>query len=140
MNMSKLSRRLDIQRIRAEKKLTQKELSSMTGYPQGFISKMERGRVSTPESFIEKVRDVLEIADIENYISYIKPSTSDIPEAPEERMPRNSDIGMSDKQMIKRLFDLLEKRDARIDRLERENDQLHREIAILRQQTTTKEG
>ena len=138
--MSKLSRRLDIQRIRAEKKLTQKELSSMTGYPQGFISKMERGRVSTPESFIEKVRDVLEIADIENYISYIKPSTSDIPEAPEERMPRNSDIGMSDKQMIKRLFDLLEKRDARIDRLERENDQLHREIAILRQQTTTKEG
>ena len=139
--MSKLSRRLDIQRIRAEKKITQKELSSMTGYPQSFISKMERGRVSTPEPFIEKVRDVLQIADIENYIAYIKPSTSDIPEdLPEERQPRNSDIGMSDKQMIQRLFDLLEKRDARIDKLERENDQLRRELALQRQLQTPQKG
>ena len=54
--MSKLTRKLDIQRIRRENKITQKELARLTDYPQGFISKMESGKVSTPDAFIEKVK------------------------------------------------------------------------------------
>ena len=63
--MAKLVRRLNIQRIRSEKKITQKELAEKTGFPQGYISKMERGIVSTSEMFINKVKEVFAIENID---------------------------------------------------------------------------
>lgn len=123
--MSKLTRRLDIQKIRAERKMTQKELSRLTGYPQGFISKMESGKVSTPEPFIEKVKEVLNIKDIDQYVSFD-------PVAAEEAVEPSNTLEMTDKMMIQRLFNLLEKREARIEKLERENDELRRENEKLK--------
>lgn len=122
--MSKLTRRLDIQKIRAERKMTQRELSQLTDYPQGFISKMESGKVSVPESFIEKVKEVLNITDIEKYVSFEPAATEDTTEQPYSEM--------TDKMMIQRLFNLLEKREARIEKLEFENDELRREVAKLK--------
>lgn len=138
--MSKLKRRLDIQRIRSEKNLTQKELAKATGYPQGFISKMERGKVSTPESFIEKIRDFFEITDIDAYVSFIKPLQTKAPEEPEVKKPISNDrvAEMSDKQLIQRLFKLLDKRENRIEKLEREIDQLHREMSAMRLEMSRK--
>ena len=141
--MSKPKRRLDIQKIRSEKKLTQKELSRITGYPQGFISKMERGKAATPQSFIDKIRDLFEITDIDKYVSLtmsLQEEAPSDPEAkPEVKKPRRSeDAGMSDKQMIQRLFKMLEKREARIDKLERELDQLHHELSAIRLEMLSK--
>ncbi len=124
--MSKLTRRLDIQTIRAERKMTQKELAHLTGFPQGFISKMESGKVSTSEAFIEKVKEVLEIQDIDKYVSF-EPMPG-AAEEPEEEVPQE----MTDKMMIDRLFKLLEKREARIEKLELELDALRRENALLK--------
>lgn len=121
--MSKLTRRLDIQRIRAERKITQKELSRLTGYPQGFISKMECGKVSTPESFIDKVKEVLEIECIEQYVTFEPAAAVEEPSVPAP--PKE----LTDKMMIERLFTLLEKREARIERLEQEIDLLRLELA-----------
>ena len=126
--MSKLTRRLDIQRIRAEKKLTQKELARLTDYPQGFISKMECGKVSTPEAFIEKIKTVLEIKNIDKYVSFVAPA----PEVSDEPSEENTSSIMTDKMMIDRLFKLLEKREARIEKLEKENDELRRENERLK--------
>ena len=137
--MSKPKRRLDIQKIRSEKKLTQKELSRITGYPQGFISKMERGKAATPQSFIDKIRDFFEIANIDAYVSIVEPLIKETPTEPEAKKPRrNDEAGMSDKQMIQRLFKLLEKREARIEKLERELDQLHHELSAIRLEMLSK--
>ena len=138
--MSKLKRRLDIQRIRSEKKITQKELAKITGYPQGFISKMEHGKVSTPESFIEKIRDFFEIPDIETYVSFTKPLKTEAPSEPEVKKPNVNDdeAKMSDKQLIQRLFKLLDKRENRIEKLEKEIDQLHRELSAMRLEMSKK--
>lgn len=122
--MAKLTRRLDIQKIRAERKMTQKELSRLTDFPQGFISKMECGKVSTPESFIEKVKEVLKIDNIDRYVTF-EPTTAE-----ETVEPVKTEI--TDKMMIERLFNLLEKREARIEKLEYENDELRRELADLK--------
>ena len=59
-------RRLDLQQIRVRNNITQKRLSELSGYPQSFISQIERGKVSVPMSFIEKVSDILKIKDINN--------------------------------------------------------------------------
>ncbi len=129
--MAKLMRKLDIQKLRSEKKITQKELSLMTGYPQAFVSKMERGKVSVPESFIAKVKEVLSISDIDAYVTFEEQAanntTEDIAAAPQE---------MTDKMMIQRLFELLEKREARIEKLENENDELRRELSALKSNTS----
>ena len=58
----------DLQRIRKEKKVTQRELAEMTSYPQGFISEIETGKASAPEAFINKVAELFNISDIEGYI------------------------------------------------------------------------
>lgn len=125
--MSKLTRKLDIQRIRRENKITQKELARLTDYPQGFISKMESGKVSTPDAFIEKVKKALKIKNINDYVMFVGPEA----EAEEETQDAQS-TELTEKMMIERLFNLLEKREARIEKLERENDELRRENAELK--------
>ena len=125
--MARLVRHLDIQRIRSERKITQKELSRLTGYPQGFISRMEQGKVSTPESFIDKVKEVFGIEDIMTYVTLDGLSVND-----EETCEVAVKTEMTDKTMVERLVRLLEKSQQRIDKLEQENEQLRERLAIYK--------
>ena len=129
--MAKLMRRLNIQKIRSEKKITQKELAEKTGFPQGYISKMERGLVSTSEVFINKVKEVFAIENIDDYVSFedlgteVTDKERDFPIEPPVTLSRH---GMNDKMMIERLFNILDRRDARIEKLEIENERLRQEL------------
>ena len=129
--MAKLVRRLNIQRIRSEKKITQKELAEKTGFPQGYISKMERGIVSTSEMFINKVKEVFAIENIDDYVSFKEQDTEvadneqEFPIEPPVMLNRH---GMNDKMMIERLFNMIDRRDARIEKLESEIERLRKEV------------
>lgn len=126
--MARLVRHLDIERIRSERKITQKELARLTDYPQGFISRMERGKVSTPVVFIEKVKEVLDIKDLNRYVTFDGlPGLSEVDSEDDGNDEEKAE--MTDKMMIDRLFNLLEKHMARIERLEKENEQLREELA-----------
>jgi len=122
-------RRLDIQTIRRKHKLTQKQLSALTGFPQGFISKMECGKVSTPQAFITKVSEVLKIKDIDCFVSYDDTSKS-VLETPDSKELLGTQLKdePTDKMTIQLLFKMLEKREARIEKLEQENDALRSKL------------
>ena len=122
-------RRLDIQTIRRKHKLTQKQLSALTGFPQGFISKMECGKVSTPQAFITKVSEVLKIKDIDCFVSYDDTSKS-VQGTPDSKELLGTQLKdePTDKMTIQLLFKMLEKREARIEKLEQENDALRSKL------------
>ena len=124
-------RRIDLQTIRKERNITQKQLAELTGFPQGFVSKMERGVVSTSETFIAKVAEVFQIDDIDSYVydSTNEQNVQKVKAVVEGKFPKTT--ATSDRVTIQRLFDLLDKREARIEKLEKEIDQLRRELAAL---------
>ena len=66
------TRRLDLQEIRVKHKLTQQKIAEVTDYPQSFISQIERGKVSVPLAFIEKLRSEFNIEDVDDYVTYIE--------------------------------------------------------------------
>lgn len=127
--MSKPKRRLDIQRIRQERKLTQKELSAKTGYPQGFVSKMERGACSVPEAFIYKVREALGMDDIDAYVSYEEPA-KEAPAVPAPEPPPKNDS--DDKTTIRLLLKLNAQREEYVEKLEKEIEALQQELLTLK--------
>lgn len=116
-------RRLDLQKIRGELGLTQVRVAEMTGYPQGFVSQVERGKVSCPEGFIEKLQEVYGLPNISEYVF----------EEEENKEPEAVPEVSEEKSTIKRLFDLVERREARIEKLEAEIEQLRAENAELRE-------
>ena len=130
-------RRLDILTIRHKYRMTQKELSALTGFPQGYISKMECGKVSTPEAFIQKVSEVLKIEDIDTYISFDKKKNA--PESVEETetLPVIDSNDQMTYQAFQMMMQLLEKREARIEKLEDEIDSLRKELIALSLKTST---
>ena len=120
----------DLQRIRKEQKITQLVLSQMIGYPQSFISKIERGTASAPVALIKKVQEVFGIENIEPYVK-------DDLQIKEEAMRNALGIEAPPEPMAKKdreakLFEMLERRDARIEKLEAENDRLRQELDELR--------
>ena len=106
-------RRLDLQKIRGELGMTQRQIAEQTGYPQGFVSQIERSKVSCPEGFIEKLQEIFGLPNIYEYVSEEEESKE--PEVVEES---------EEKSTIRRLFDLVERREARIEKLEAEIEQL----------------
>ena len=143
-----ITRRLDLQHIRVKKNITQQHLAELTGYPQSFISQIERGKVSVPVSFIDKVSEILKIKDINKYVSYIditKPNksadASEQAQAPEEKEPAvEANIEPekpAEKETIDRLVELLERSEKRIERQEKKIEDLEAEIQKLRSELAT---
>ena len=143
-----ITRRLDLQHIRVKKNITQQRLAELTGYPQSFISQIERGKVSVPVSFIDKVSEILKIKDINKYVSYIditKPNksadASEQAQAPEEKEPA-AEVNIepekpAEKETIDRLVELLERSEKRIERQEKKIEDLEAEIQKLRSELAT---
>ena len=122
-------RQLDLQKIRGEQKVTQLRLAELTGYPQGFISQIERGKSPAPEAFVRKVQEVLGIDDLEPYLI---PDEIDL--AKEQQIAELEEAKNEERQIVQRLLTMLENRDARIMKLEAENDRLKVELETLRRQ------
>ncbi len=113
-------RTLDLQRIRKEFKVTQLRLAELTGYPQGFLSRVENKKAPAPVELINKIANVLEISDIDEYI------------VPDEDEVRRAAV-VEQKQKIEqdridRLLSIIEHRDRRIEKLEAEVDRLRKII------------
>lgn len=60
-------KRIDLQRIRKEKKLSQKQIAEILNVPQSFISQVENMKSPMPEYWISILVDKLNISDISNY-------------------------------------------------------------------------
>ena len=115
-----VGRDIDLQRIRKEQKVTQQRLAELTQYPQSFISQIENGRVTAPQSFLKKLQELFGIEDLEPYF---------IP-TPEEQAVKEAtsevDMRISEQQStINRLLDMLDRRDERIKELEAEVSRCH---------------
>lgn len=112
-------KKIDIQAFRVDNKMTQQQLAKRTGYPQGYISKMERGIVPTPVAFVGRLIEEFG----ENALAHY---TEDVPDKKKEPA-RNHKEG-ADQLTIRRLLDIIEKRDARIEKLEAEIDMLRAQL------------
>lgn len=130
----------DLQRIRKEKKVTQRELAEMTSYPQGFISEIENGKASAPEAFINKVAEIFNIAEIKSYIkedsnlsaskekdSNVIAKDSKFPPLEIQSTKEDCEITIS-KAMFTTIIDSLLKKDKKIEELELENQLLKKQL------------
>ena len=143
-------RQFDLQRIRKEHNVTQKAVSQMTGYPQGFVSVIESRKASAPEAFIEKIKELFKIEDITPYIIYVpneeiraakngKPIVDDEPPAtqsdpvtcddptpavPVEPVARQS----LDQEIVASFLEMLKKKEAKIEKLEAQIEMLKAQL------------
>ena len=60
---------LDLKRFRVERKLTQIELATALEVPQSFISSIENGKRSAPQSFLDKLCQLYKVGNISDYLS-----------------------------------------------------------------------
>ena len=133
---------LDLQRIRSEKNISQVKVAELTGYPQGFVSVIERGKASAPEAFIEKVASVLGVENITDYVSEVanpnlkkkmNKRAKGVDQA-NDSIPDVADMASvvsPEQAIVSNFLDLLKKKEERIEKLEAENEQLKIEVARL---------
>ena len=144
-------RQFDLQRIRKEHNVTQKAVSQMTGYPQGFVSVIESRKASAPEAFIEKIKELFKIEDITPYIIYVpneeiraakngKPIVDDEPPAtqsdpvtcddPTPAVPLEPVARQSlDQEIVASFLEMLKKKEAKIEKLEAQVEMLKAQLA-----------
>lgn len=143
-------RQFDLQRIRKEHNVTQKAVSQMTGYPQGFVSVIESRKASAPEAFIEKIKELFKIEDITPYIIYVpneeiraakngKPIVDDEPPAtqsdpvtcddPTPAVPTEPVTRQSlDQEIVASFLEMLKKKEAKIEKLEAQIEMLKAQL------------
>ena len=138
-------RQFDLQRIRIEHNLTQKKVAELTGYPQGFVSVIERGKASAPEAFIEKVRELFGIEDISSYIKEVanitikktKQSQASTDISADRAVQKVAEISPNvavspEQSIVTRFLELLTQKEAKIARLEAEIERLRNENFTLK--------
>ena len=138
------TRRLDLQEIRVKHKLTQQKIAEVTDYPQSFISQIERGKVSVPLAFIEKLRSGFNIEDVDDYVTYIEVNKTPVEttETPDVEQPQEEQVESreavqetsptADQLTISRLVELLNKSERRNEKLEAEIERLKAELSTLK--------
>ena len=138
------TRRLDLQEIRVKHKITQQKVAAVTGYPQSFISQIERGKVSVPLAFIEKLRSEFNIEDVDDYVTYIEVNKVPVEttDAPNVEQPKEVQVEIreavqetsptADQITISRLVELLNKSERRVEKLEAEIERLKAELDSIK--------
>ena len=106
-------KRIDLLRIRKEYKVTQVKLAELTKYPQGFISQIENGRVDAPAAFLVRLKEALNIKDLDSF--YLPDSDEQAVKDARQLLENRIDELQA---MIKRLLDIIDRRDERIRELE----------------------
>ena len=110
-----MAKRIDLQRIRKEKKLTQIQMAQLLGYPQSYISMVENQRSAASEEFLMAIRQKLKIKDIEPY--YTEDNETQMLSKALDILERKLD---DQQDNFNRLIDIIDKRDERIQALEKE--------------------
>ena len=133
---------LDLQRIRSEKNLSQIKVAKLTAYPQSFISVVERGKVSAPLEFIDKVASVLGVENIDDYISEVpnpnlKKKLAKRAKSARKAASTPEDIDAAvlsspERAIVSSFLDLLKKKEEKIEKLESEIEELKKELAVYR--------
>lgn len=98
----------NLKAIRKEHHDTQKELAEKTGYQQSFISEMETGKVNMPDYFIERLKEIYGIEDLEKYRVEKKRSKPGRP-------PKEDQISS---KIVERMLSIIESQNVRLAQLE----------------------
>lgn len=106
--------KLDLRRIRKDFGLTQRGLSQLTGYPQSYLSYVERGRADASKTFRERLTAALKIKDLDKYIIKEEPPQQTVQQPPQQP---EADLSIV---TINKLLNMIEDRDRRIKELEDE--------------------
>ena len=111
--------RINLQYIRKSQGITQMQLAEMTGYPQGFISQIENGKVGAPEAFVQKLREIFKMSLAEIYS----------PQPMGETSEEISDASSAEVcEIVRRFMNMVERRDEKIERLEAEIERLKAQL------------
>lgn len=112
--------RINLQYIRKSQGVTQMQLAEMTGYPQGFISQIENGKVGAPEAFVQKLREIFKMSLAEIYSQQPMGETN-------EDMSDASSAEVC--EIVRRFMNMVERRDEKIERLEAEIERLKTQLS-----------
>ena len=110
------------------------------------IERIERGKASAPQAFIDKVASVLGVENIEDYVSEVanpnlKKKMAKRAEKTEEKQPAPADeVGKAsavsqEQSIVSDFLELLKKKEEKIEMLEAEIEELKQELAVYRQAT-----
>ena len=113
-------RTLDLQKVRKVYNVTQLRLAELTGYPQGFISRVENRKAPAPAELINKVAEVFSIGNIDDFII---PDDDEVRRALAIEERHNAEQARLD-----RLIAIIETRDRQIEKLENQVAKLQKII------------
>lgn len=132
-------KKLDLLRLRKAAGLSQKELADRLAVQPSFLSAIENGRSRFPDEKIERLKEIMMLDDLENYMVDEEPDAISIP-------PHTHALDESDalSQMLRHIHNLAHKNDGcgkdrenellnRIEFLADRNDRLSTRIDDLRE-------
>jgi len=95
---------MNIRRLRELKKLSQKEVSAVSGVPQGQYSRIENGRVEPAVSTLDKLAKVFEVSITEFFLSDEVGEQVNLPLM--EKVKLIDTLGDDEKQALFKMIDL----------------------------------
>lgn len=127
--------KIDLAKLRKRAGMSQKELAELLQVRPSFVSAIENGKSRVPEEKIERLKEIFELRDLDNYI---------IDDQPEIMVPphtHHSDQSDALTQLLNHFHDLAHQRDhdkssseleERVEYLAKRNDRLSERIDTLR--------
>lgn len=126
-------KKIDLQRIRKDKGKKQQEIADLMGCKQSFVSQIENGQDSMPDSWIPVLEQELGIEDISRYITYIDDMPNNIATS-QNGGTTIAGNGISVNKEVDKFIDLLKSRDELLRDIVKEKDaQINRLIGIIEQ-------
>lgn len=118
---------LDVKQLRTDLGITQLELSKKLNTPQGYLSQVENGKRKPSKELIEKLKSLLgKRKKIDKYWVVKQP------QKPVVNQLNSDTYSIQQLSAIEKLISLLDKCQARVEALEKENQKLKDEIAQLK--------
>lgn len=117
-------KRVDLQRIRRDKKLSQKQIAEILNVPQSFVSQVENMKSPMPEYWISIFANKLNISDISDYEVELE----------EQKISQvfNSQNGLSVFNDIDKFIELLKSRDSVFKEIvQKKDEQIDRLLTII---------
>lgn len=127
--------KIDLVRLRKRAGISQRELADMLQVRPSFLSAIENGRSRLPEEKLEKIKEIFELDDLEEY------TMEDTPDilVPHHTHPAESSDSLT--QLLHHFHELAHQRSKgdseaqeRIDFLTRRNDRLSERVDDLREE------
>lgn len=121
---------LDVKQLRTDLGITQLELSKKLNTPQGYLSQVENGKRKPSKELIEKLKSLLgKRKKIDKYWVEKRPQKQVTNQLKSDTNPA---LQLS---AIEKLISLLDRSQARVEILEKENQKLKAEIVQLKSQS-----